>query len=89
MYAVELIIVNKDGVRDPEGETIKRFVIEEQYSGIIGEVKAGKYVRFLVEAKSKDEGESLVKRIAEEKRLFGPFVHKIIVRSERVEDGSP
>lgn len=87
MIKVELIIINKEGVRDPEGETIHRYIVNK-VTDKVEEVRAGKYLVFKVNSNSKDEAISIVKKIAEEKRLFNPIVHKIEIRAEKVEDGS-
>ncbi|ABP96118.1 MULTISPECIES: phosphoribosylformylglycinamidine synthase subunit PurS [Metallosphaera] len=88
MYKVELIILNKDGVRDPEGETLKRYVIDSTMPGKVADVRVGKIVVVTMEASSREEAEDLTRRLAESKRLYNPIVHKIVVRAERVEDGS-
>ena len=87
IYDVELIILNKDGVRDPEGETIQKYVVEK-ISNNVKNTRAGKYLVFRVESQSTEEAEKIVRRIAEEGRLYNPIVHKIIVRVRRDENGS-
>ncbi|QKQ99617.1 phosphoribosylformylglycinamidine synthase PurS protein [Metallosphaera tengchongensis] len=88
MYRVELIVINKDGVRDPEGETLKRYVLDPEVPNRISSARVGKFIELLVDASSKEEAERLVAKLAEEKRLYNPIVHKIRVRAERLEDGS-
>ncbi|MGC9105905.1 MAG: phosphoribosylformylglycinamidine synthase subunit PurS [Thermoprotei archaeon] len=78
-FKVELIITNKEGVRDPEGETLQRYVAEKFSSKFLS-TRVGKYVLFEVEGSNKDEAVELVKRLASEKRLYNPLVHKIEVR---------
>ncbi|MCY0860740.1 MAG: phosphoribosylformylglycinamidine synthase subunit PurS [Sulfolobaceae archaeon] len=84
LYQVELIIINKDGVRDPEGETIQRYVVRKLSDKVL-ETRAGKYLLFRVESNSSDEAKEVVKKIANESRLFNPLVHKIIIRVVRDE----
>lgn len=72
-------------MRDPEGETIHRYIVNKVTSKV-EEVRAGKYLLFNVNSNDKDEAINIVKRIAEEKRLYNPIVHKIEIRAERVED---
>lgn len=87
IYKVELIILNKDGIRDPEGETIQKYVVEK-ISKNVNSTRAGKYILFNVESSSPEDAVKTVKRIAEEGRLYNPIVHKIIVRVNRDEDGN-
>ncbi|BCS91670.1 Phosphoribosylformylglycinamidine synthase subunit PurS [Metallosphaera sp. J1] len=88
MYRVELIILNKDGVRDPEGETLKRYVVDSTLPGKVAEVRVGKIVVVTMEASSREEAEKLTRELAEQRRLYNPIVHKLQVRAEKVEDGS-
>jgi phosphoribosylformylglycinamidine (FGAM) synthase PurS component len=78
-FTVELIITNKDGVRDPEGETLQKYVVEKFSSKFLN-TRVGKYLRFEVEGSSREEAVELVKRLANERRLYNPLVHKIEVR---------
>ncbi|BFH74522.1 phosphoribosylformylglycinamidine synthase subunit PurS [Sulfurisphaera javensis] len=87
IYYVELIITNKEGVRDPEGETIQRYVVS-RFSDKITETRSGKYLLFKVVSNNKDEAIELVKKLADELRLYNPIVHKIEVKVNRIEDGS-
>ncbi|AWR98296.1 phosphoribosylformylglycinamidine synthase subunit PurS [Acidianus sulfidivorans JP7] len=84
---VELIIINKEGVRDPEGETIQRYIINK-VTDKVKEVKAGKYLLFNINLDNKDDAIEIVKKIAEENRLYNPIVHKIEIRAEKIENGS-
>ncbi|AEB94415.1 MULTISPECIES: phosphoribosylformylglycinamidine synthase subunit PurS [Metallosphaera] len=88
MIKVELIIINKDGVRDPEGETLKRYVVDEVGKDKVADVRVGKVIVIKVNSSSREEAEKFVTRLAEEKRLYNPIVHKVIVRSEKIEDGN-
>lgn len=79
IYNVELIIINKDIVRDPEGETLQKYVIEKFTRDVL-ETRVGKYIQFKVEASNEDSARKLVEKIAVEGKLYNPIVHKIIVR---------
>ena len=85
MLKVELIIINKEGIRDPEGETIKNYVVSK-VTHKITEVKAGKYLSFSIDADEESRAIELVKKIAYENRLYNPIVHKIIIRVREDED---
>ncbi|MCI2414365.1 MAG: phosphoribosylformylglycinamidine synthase subunit PurS [Candidatus Aramenus sp.] len=86
MYSVEIIVLNKEGVRDPEGETIKKYMVDK-VTDKVKEVRAGKYVLFRVDAGSEEEAMNIAKRVADEKRLYNPIVHKVEIRVRKNEDG--
>lgn len=80
IFMVEAIITNKRGVRDPEGETIHRFlVLKRGYNSVKG-IRTGKYLLFKVEASSPNEALNKVKEICEKLRIYNPIVHDIEVR---------
>ena len=72
--------MNKDGVRDPEGETIHKYLILRRGYGQVKNVRAGKILVFEVEANSPDDALSLVKEMSFKLRLYNPSVHKAEVR---------
>ena len=80
IFMVEAIVTNKRSVRDPEGETIHRFlVLKKGYNNVKG-IRTGKYLVFNVEAPSPEEALSIVKEICEKLRIYNPVVHDIEVR---------
>ena len=80
IFMVEAIITNKRSVRDPEGETIHKFlVLRRGYNSVKG-IRTGKYLLFNVEASNPDDALSKVKEICEKLRIYNPVVHDIEVR---------
>jgi phosphoribosylformylglycinamidine synthase PurS subunit len=79
-HLVEVIITNKSGVRDPEGETIhKHLILKKGYSMVMG-VRTGKYLLMTVSASSAEEAIRIVKEVCEKLRIYNPIVHDIEVR---------
>ena len=80
MFAVEVIITNKKGVRDPEGETIhKQLILRKGYNAVKG-VRAGKYLLLNVDADNREQALNIVKTLCERLRIYNPVVHDIEVR---------
>ena len=79
-YAVEVIITNKKQARDPEGETIHKYLILKQGVDSIESVRSGKYLLFMVRASSPEEAVEVVRGICERYRIYNPTVHDIEVR---------
>ncbi|MEW9491087.1 MAG: phosphoribosylformylglycinamidine synthase subunit PurS [Candidatus Aramenus sulfurataquae] len=86
MYSVEVIVLNKEGIRDPEGEAIKKYMVDK-VTDKVKEVRAGKYVLFKIDAGSEEEAMNIAKKVADEKRLYNPIVHKVEIRVRKDEDG--
>lgn len=77
---VEIIITNKRGVRDPEGETIHKHLILRKGYSMVSEVKTGKYLLFFINASNGEEAIKIAKEICEKLRIYNPVVHDIEVR---------
>jgi phosphoribosylformylglycinamidine synthase PurS subunit len=87
MYKVELMILNKEGIRDPEGETIQRYIAEKS-SDKIKSVRVGKYLIFDINADNEIEARDIVYKLANENRLYNPIVHKINIRVNEIESSN-
>jgi len=79
-YAVEVVITNKKQAKDPEGETIHRYLILKQGIDSIESVRSGKYLLFKVKARSPEEAVEVVRAVCEKYRIYNPTVHDIEVR---------
>lgn len=77
---VEVVITNKKGVRDPEGETIHKQLVLRKGFNFVKNVKAGKYLLFSVESRDPGEATEIIKNICEKLRIYNPVVHDIEVR---------
>ncbi len=87
MYKVELMILNKEGIRDPEGETILRYMTgKTDYK--IKSIRVGKYLLFDINADNEEEAKDIVYKLANENRLYNPIVHKIDIRVNKIEDSN-
>lgn len=64
-YCVEVRITPRQGILDPEGETIARALDNLGYHGIVS-VRAGRLVRLEVESESADDARRSVEKMCEE-----------------------
>lgn len=80
IYDVEVVITNKKQARDPEGETIHKYLILKQGINTIESVRSGKYLLFKVRASRPEEAVEIVRAVCEKYRIYNPVVHDIEVR---------
>ena len=81
-YIVHVIIENKPNISDPEGDTILNdLVLKGNYSSI-KKIRAGKILKFTVEATDKKNAEKSVENICQELRIFNPLVSKIVIEAK-------
>ena len=82
MYVVHVIIENKPNISDPEGETILNDLVLKNKNSSIKKIRAGKILKFTVEATDKKNAEKTVENICQELRIFNPLVSKIVIEAK-------
>jgi phosphoribosylformylglycinamidine synthase PurS subunit len=78
-YEVHVIIENKPGISDPEGETILNDLVLKGNEKDIAKIKTGKMLKFSVSAKDKNSAKSRVEKICDELRIYNPMVSKVTI----------
>ena len=84
LYVVDVIIENKPNISDPEGETILNDLVLKNKNSSIKKIRAGKILKFTVEATDKKKAEKTVENICQELRIFNPLVSNIIIESKTI-----
>ena len=82
MYIVHVIIENKPNISDPEGDTILNDLVLKSKNSSIKKIRAGKILKFTVEASDKKKAEKTVENICEELRIFNPLVRPALFESK-------
>jgi len=78
-YIVQVVIENKPGISDPEGETIlKDLVLKGKYSSV-KKIRSGKMLKFKINEKNKTIAEKKIRTICDELRIYNPMVSRITV----------
>ncbi len=78
-FTVQVIIENKSGISDPEGETIlKDLVLKGNYSSV-KKIRTGKMLKFKINEKSKTVAEKKIRKICDDLRIYNPMVSKIAI----------
>ena len=81
-YTVHVIIENKPNISDPEGETILNDLVLKSKNSPIKKIRAGKILKFTVEANEKKTAEKIVENICQELRIFNPLVCNAVIESK-------
>ena len=82
MYAVHVIIENKPNISDPEGDTILNDLILKGNNSSVKKIRAGKILKFTVDATDKKMAEKIVENICQELRIFNPLVSKVMIEAK-------
>jgi len=80
-FIVQVIIENKPYINDPEGETIHRdLVVKGGYSNVLS-IRSAKMLKMVVNSKTEDDAEAIVKKLCQELRIFNPVVSNCTVKA--------
>jgi len=80
---VSVVISNKEGAHDPEGETILRDLVHRSGFGDVKSIRAGKSLRIDVEAPDGKTAETLVRKMCDDLRIYNPAAHSLLVEAGR------
>ena len=81
-YVVHVIIENKPNISDPEGDTILNDLVLKGNNSSVKKIRAGKILKFTVEASDKKKAEKIVEKICQELRIFNPLVSKVVIETK-------
>jgi phosphoribosylformylglycinamidine synthase PurS subunit len=83
-FEVSVVISNKPGVREPEGETILHDLVAKSGFEQVSSIRAGKYLRVTVSAPDAESAKQLVEKMCDELRIFNPAAHSCDVSIGRM-----
>jgi phosphoribosylformylglycinamidine synthase len=81
-YVIHVIIENKPNISDPEGDTILNDLVLKGNNSSVKKIRAGKILKFTVEASDKKKAEKIVEKICQELRIFNPLVSKVVIEAK-------
>jgi phosphoribosylformylglycinamidine synthase subunit PurS len=80
-FVVNVIIENKPGLVDPEGDTILNDLILKDKKISVKKIRSAKMLKFEIEAKSKELAEKTVMELCNEFRIYNPLVSMVSVET--------
>ena len=79
VFPVKVVVSNKDGASDPEGETIYRDLVSKSGFKQVKGIRSGKFLKVSVEATDAASAKQLVIRMCDELRIYNPAAHTVSV----------
>lgn len=77
LFEVQVIIENKPGMNDPEGQTILNdLVLKGSYSSV-KKIRSAKMLKFQISATTKQKAQDEVKKLCDDLRIYNPMVSKV------------
>jgi len=80
LFKVHVIIENKSGISDPEGDTILNDLILKGNFSSVSKVRSGKILKFEIKEKNKNSAKKTVEVLCDELRIFNPLVSKVTIQ---------
>ncbi|MEM3089989.1 MAG: phosphoribosylformylglycinamidine synthase subunit PurS [Candidatus Nitrosotenuis sp.] len=77
LFEVQVIIENKPGMNDPEGETILNDLVLKGSYTEVKKIRSAKMLKFHISSKTKDAAEKTTKKLCDELRIYNPMVSKV------------
>ena len=82
-FNVTVIIENKPGISDPEGETILNDLVLKSKNSSVKKIRSGKILRFTILGNDVKSVEVKVKKICDELRIFKPLVSEVTISANK------
>ncbi|MFY9300909.1 MAG: phosphoribosylformylglycinamidine synthase subunit PurS [Candidatus Nitrosotenuis sp.] len=77
VFEVQVIIENKPGMNDPEGQTILNdLVLKGSYSSV-KKIRSAKMLKFQISATTKQKAQDTIKKLCDDLRIYNPMVSKV------------
>lgn len=76
---MKVVVSNRDGAGDPEGDTIYRDLVSKSGFKQVKEIRTGKFLKVSVEARDAASAKAIVSKMCDELRIYNPAAHSITV----------
>jgi len=83
-YVVSVIIENKPGISDPEGDTILNDLVLKGKNKNIKQIRAGTILKFSITEKNESTAKNKIIKICDEMRIYNPLVSKVTATVEKI-----
>jgi phosphoribosylformylglycinamidine synthase len=77
-----VIIENNPNISDAEGDTILNDLVLKGNNSSVKKIRAGKILKFSVEASDIKKAEKIVDKICQEFRIFNPLVSNVVIEAK-------
>ena len=78
-YTISVIIENKPGISDPEGDTILNDLVLKGKNKNIKKIRSGTILKFSITEKNESIAKDKIMKVCDEMRIYNPLVSKVTV----------
>ena len=83
-FQVNVVIENKHGISDPEGDTILNDLVLKSKNKNITKIRSGTILKFSITEKNESSAKTEVVKICDNLRIYNPLVSKVTVTVEKI-----
>ena len=83
-FQVSVVIENKPGISDPEGDTILNDLVLKGKNKNITKIRFGTILKFSVTEKNEKSAKDEVIKVCDELRIYNPLVSKVTATAEQI-----
>ena len=83
-FQVSIVIENKPGISDPEGDTILNDLVLKDKNTNISQIRSGTILKFSVTESNEQSAKDSILKICDELRIYNPLVSKVTATAEEI-----
>jgi phosphoribosylformylglycinamidine synthase len=83
-FQVSVVIENKPGISDPEGDTILNDLVLKGDNKEITKIRAGTILKFSITEENEESAKNNIIKICDDLRIYNPLVSKVTVTVEKI-----
>ena len=83
-FQVSVVIENKPGISDPEGDTILHDLVLKGKNKNISKIRSGTILKFSITENDENAAKDEVLKICDELRIYNPLVSKVTANIEKI-----
>ena len=83
-FQVSIVIENKPGISDPEGDTILNDLVLKGKNKDITKIRAGTILKFSITEKNEEHAKDKIVKICDDLRIYNPLVSKVTATVEKI-----
>ena len=83
-FQISVVIENKPGISDPEGDTILNDLVLKGKNKNIRKIRSGTILKFSITENNENTAKDEVLKICDDLRIYNPLVSKVTVAAEKI-----
>ena len=83
-FLVSVVIENKPGISDPEGDTILNDLVLKGKNKNISKIRSGTILKFTITEKNEKNAKDKIMKICDDLRIYNPLVSKVTATARKI-----